>query len=363
MVGLAIMILMLTNTANAQYVRLEGTVKCSTTGEALTNALVRVGSIFSYTNQEGEFILQVPEKRVSTLEVFHMGYDTYSTKGQDSIYAITLDPVEPDTHDSGLASGEQIMRQVFSRLHMNYELEDQLMLAYYKEQLNDHDNRIDHFAEGIIQVHIPSDVEKGPALVRPLKTRVKAISNIEHGGLYAKSGHATEMVESSIWAFNSFLSKKYRWDYDYNLVGTEVHRNENIFIIDFEPKGKKGNVAGRLWVDELSFAIIRVEYALVTETDWDSEVWIEEYQHLNHTYYLMRASFEGKWTENGIPYVFNSMLVNTSIELNKKSIPWEKFMLGHHFSFLLEDHGNFKDDYWGSFNYIKLTEEERAQLR
>lgn len=127
---------------------------------------------------------------------------------------------------------------------------------------------------------------------------------------------------------------------------------------------ENGYVQGRLWVDEFTYAIIRIEYNLAHETEWDSETWVEEFQHHNHTYYLMRASFEGHWTEDGKPYVFNSMVVNTRIEANQEDrISREKFIKGTEFTFVDQSHGSFTDDYWEGYNYIKLTAKERAQIQ
>ncbi len=346
----------------AQNIELTGTVQCVETKEMLSNALIRVEDYFTYSNADGEFILRVPKKVAKELEIYHMGYDGYATRVIDSAalnpYEIYLHKVDPKP--TNMHSGEEIMKLVFNRLHINYELEDQLMLAYYKETLTAQD-KIYHFAEGVVEIHIPSNVEKGPPLLRPLKTRVKSTADFKQGGLYEKSGHASEMIQS--WAFIDFLNKKNRWNYSYTLKGKEVHRNENVFLIDFAPKDHLGYVKGRLWVDEFTFAIIRIEYNLASETEWDAETWVEEFQHHNHTYYLMRASFEGQWTENGKPYVFNSMVVNTRIEADKEDrVPFEKFILGSDFSFVDQSHGRFTDDYWGGYNYIKLTAKERAQL-
>ncbi|XOV94285.1 MAG: outer membrane lipoprotein-sorting protein [Bacteroidota bacterium] len=359
----ASLIFMLAISSLAQNITLSGTIQCVETKEYLTNALVRVDDFFTYSNEEGEFILKVPEKVAKELEIYHMGYDGFATaiSKLDALnpFEIILHKVDPKPLK--LNNGDDIMKEVFNRFHVNYELEDQLMLAYYKETLSAKD-KIYHFAEGVVEIHIPSNVEKGPALLRPLKTRVRSTADFKHGGLYEKSGHASEMIQS--WAFVDFLSKKYRWDYNYKLIGEEVHRNENVYIIDFTPKSENGYVKGRLWVDEFTFAIIRIEYHLANETEWDSETWVEEYQHHYHTYYLMRASFEGHWTEDGKPYVFNSMVVNTRIEADKEdTIPFEKFMLGSDFSFVDQSHGRFTDDYWGGYNYIKLTARERSQLQ
>lgn len=354
---------LLSTTCMSQDIELTGSIKCEQTREFLSNSLVRVGDYFTYSNADGEFVLTVPRDVAKQLEIYHMGYDGYSKEidnsGKIFPFVINLNKVEPKP--TGFNTGADVMKEVFTRYHVNYEVEDQLMLAYYKENLTA-DDRIYHFAEGVVEIHIPSNVAKGPARLRPLKTRVKSTADFKHGGLYDKSGHASEMIKSS--AFADFLSKKNRWSYNYRLVGKEVHRNENVFIIDFSPMDENGYVQGRLWVDEFTYAIIRIEYNLAHETEWDSETWVEEFQHHNHTYYLMRASFEGHWTEDGKPYVFNSMVVNTRIESNREDqIAFDGFIKGSEFTFLDKSHGSFTDDYWEGYNYIKLTAKERAQIQ
>lgn len=354
-------LLLLAGSAQAQSITLTGKIVEDDTGKPLCDAMVEVGDVITYTNSEGAFALQVPAAIADELQVMHMGYDVRMEKISETPYSLALTPVAPEKNIERFGSGAEVMRQVFLRIHYNYEIDDQLMLAYYKESLSVR-GRIQHFGEGILEVHIPSDVGKGDPLVRPIKTRVKTVDKMKHGGLYDKSGHASDMIQAGVLAFHTFLSEKNRWDYEYDMIGKEVHRNEDIYIVDFQPEGKKGSVKGRLWIDALSFAVIRIEYQPVYETLWDSELWVEEFQHHNHTYYLMRASFEGNWHEEGIPYVFNSLVVNTQIEANKKYISWEKFIPGRQFSFLEDSHGDFSDEFWGRYNHVLLTGEEQRQL-
>ncbi|CAN0048290.1 unnamed protein product, partial [Chrysoparadoxa australica] len=345
----------------SQNIFLKGTVIDKSTGITIAMAHVRVGDIVTYTNAKGEFVLNIPSVLNENIEVFHMGYDTYFSEIQsEKPYLIALRPVEPTI--SSELTGVEIMTKVFSRLHLNYEIHDQFMLSYYRESLTDNDE-LHYIAEGIMELMIGSNMDDSPSLVRPIKTRVKTVNNIVHEGIDVKSGHATEMVESSIWHEKSFLREKNRWDYEYKLVGTEMHRNEHIFIIEFAPKNKDGYVAGRIYVDEYTYAIIRLEYTLFENLQFDTEVWIEEFQHHDLIYYLLRASFEGTWEENGEKYVFKSLIVNTEVESNRDASDLQDFYLGSSFTFPIQSRGEFTDEYWGDYNYIKLTEEEKAQLK
>lgn len=348
--------------SQAQHKYLQGTVFDKESGAPINLAHVRVDGVVTYTNKKGEFILRIPENASEYLEVFHMGYDVHFVSVQNQKpYFIPLEPVEP-THSAEGLTGEEIMQRVFRKLHLNYEIHDQFMLSYYREVLEKDNDEIQYIAEGILELMLSSDVEESPSLVRPVKTRVKTINIVEHEGVDVKSGHATEMVESSIWHDRSFLREKNRWNYTYALVGTEVHRNEKIYIIDFLPKNKKGYVAGRLYVDEFSDAIIRLEYTVFENLEFDTEVWIEEFQHHDLIYYLLRSSFEGVWEENGSKYTFRSLVVNTEVVPDRDNTDLEGFQLGYNFTFPITSHGEFTEGYWDEYNYIKLTDSEIAQL-
>ena len=173
-ISITVLVWMLSNTGVSQNIELTGSVKCEQTREILSNSLVRVGDYFTYSNGDGEFILTVPKDVAKKLEVFHMGYDSYSaeitTSGKVFPFVVNLDKVQPKS--TGFNTGTDVMKEVFTRYHTNYEVEDQLMLAYYKENLTA-DDRIYHFAEGVVEIHIPSNVDKGPARLRPLKNTCK----------------------------------------------------------------------------------------------------------------------------------------------------------------------------------------------
>ncbi len=343
---------------------LQGTVFNKERGIPINLAHVRVGDIVTYTNKQGQFIIRIPENTTEEyVEIFHMGYDVHFASIQtEKPYFIPLQPVEP-THSSEGLTGEDIMRRVFRKFHLNYEIHDQFMKSYYREVLEENDNQIQYIAEGLLELMLSADVEEAPSLVRPIKTRVKTINIIEHEGVDIKSGHATEMVESSIWHEKSFLREKNRWNYEYTLVGTEMHRNENIYIIDFLPKNKKGYIAGRIYVDDFTDAIIRLEYTVFENLLFDTEVWIEEFQHHDLIYYLLRASFEGVWEEDGNKFTFRSLVINTEVIPDQDNTDLEGFEMGSHFTFPIISHGEFTEDYWGDNNYIKLTDSEMAQLK
>ena len=347
----------------AQNIYLEGTVFNKQNNTPVNLAHVRVGNIVTYTNKKGQFTIRIPENGAKYLEIFHMGYDVHLASIQsEKPYYIPLVPVKL-THSTESLSGEEIMMRVFNKFHLNYEIRNQFMLSYYREVVEKDNQEIQYIAEGILELMLSSNVQESPSLVRPVKTRVKTLNTVDHEGVDIKSGHATEMVESSIWHERSFLREKNRWNYNYNLVGTEIHRNEKIHIIDFAPKNKKGYLAGRIYVDGYSDAIIRLEYTIFENLEFETEVWIEEFQHHDLIYYLLRASFEGVWQEGGSKYTFRSLVVNTEVIPNRADKDVRGFQLGNDFTFPITNHGEFTDEFWGDYNYIRLTDNELTHLK
>ncbi len=346
----------------AQLIELTGVIKCKESGEVIGHAYINAEDHFTYSNDAGEFTLKIPENQLNKLEVYHFGYKSFSLDLSDNIadlqpYQISLNKADPAA--TAHMNGKEVMQEVFKRFHMNYELEDQLMQAYCKESLSTNDG-IHHLAEGVFQTHIPANIERGPTLIRPIKTRIQ--SNIESDRLNQLSGYAADMFKS--WAMTDIFSKKNRWDYRYRFVGKEVYRGENVLLIDFVPINSKGYVIGKLWVDEFTLAIIRIEYFHAESTAWDSESWVEEFQHTDHTYYLSKATMEGHWKENGKAYTFKTIVVNTNVQTDQEhQVPFEKFMPAHRVSFVDKSHGQFTDDYWEGLNYIKLTASEIAFVR
>lgn len=359
----AFFVLILVISAQSQAIRLTGKITNAKTGEPIYLCHVRVGDIVSYTNEDGDFSLRIPSASKGKLEAFHLGFDTFEAPIKtDGTYDVKLEPVEPTKSISDTITAETVMKHVFLRIHMNYETAEQLLLSYYKESVTTTGEQIYYIGEGILEEFLPSDMDKGPAMVRPLKTRTRFVKPYGHKGVDDLSGHATEMVQSTIWMDDSFLGDKNRGNYKFAFDGMEVHRDEHVYIISFEPTNGKGNVKGKIYVDETSYAIIRIECSSIKSEQWLTETWVEEFQHHNHTYYLLRASHETTWKDGDADFTYSSLIINTEVEPNSKNIAWEKFLLGKQFYFTLENTGKFTDDFWGNYNYIPLDNAERSQL-
>ena len=359
---IALLLIVSSIPCQAKLIELTGVIKCKESNKVISNAFINAEEYFTYSNEVGEFILRVPETKLSKLEVYHSGYQSFSlnlTENTVNLPSHQILLAKADPTATPHMNGKEIMQEVFKRFHINYELEDQLMLAYCKESLSSN-QKIHHLAEGIFQAHISSNVERGPTLLRPLKTRIQ--SNIESDRLNQMSGYAADMFKS--WTITELFSKKNQWNYRYRFVGKEIYRENNVLLIDFVPKNIQDYVIGTIWVDEFSLAIIRVEYHLAESSEWDSESWTEEFQHNKHTYYLCKATMEGHWKESGTAYTFKTIVVNTNIQTNKEDqVPFEKFIPASSLSFAHNSHGQFTDEYWGGLNYLKLTDTEREFIK
>ena len=90
------------------------------------------------------------------------------------------------------------------------------------------------------------------------------------------------------------MSEKNRRNYDYYYDGATTLGDKDVFIVEFEPNGKKGNTKGKLYIEEENNAIVKIEYHPILKDNraWESVSWTEEYESKHGVYELMRVSFQ-----------------------------------------------------------------------
>lgn len=333
-----------------------GVVKDAETKEPIPFAHVVVGQVISLTNLDGEFVIDPHvDANHKLLQISVMGYDlstTEITNGQD-FYQIELRPSTMHLDEVTIVSGNVLMNDVFNRFHLNYEVTRKHMLGYYKENLNDSDSMY-YLAEGIVDIYVPPNIEFSHALVNPIRTRKKVFKEIGEDHVFLK-GNASDMAQSSIWRKGSFLNPKNRKNYDFIYVGASNIGDKDVFIVEFEPKNSKGDTEGKIFIDEESLAVIKLEYHPIIKksTFWSDVRWVEEYYEKNGLFELFRVSYTGSWEEYNQDYTYNALLVVNESRATE-DIPEDTFLLTEYDSFFHEAQDDFSDSFWDGYNYIKL---------
>ncbi|WP_436515641.1 carboxypeptidase-like regulatory domain-containing protein [Ekhidna sp. To15] len=353
---IALAFLILTPAISKDAYTIKGIVKDKQTGETIPFAHVLVGEIINVSNIDGEFIISAADfdKKDIKLKVSYMGYESYSTplSNLESYHTVFLEPSVTQLMDVEVYSGPSIMNEVFGRFHLNYEMERQHMVGYYQESMSDWEKTY-YIAEGIMDIYTPSNLDKNTyPLVNPLRTRKKVFEKIDAID-EVLGGNASDMAQSSIWRKQSFLSPKNRKNYEYFYSGATSIGGHDVLIVEFEPRNTKGNTTGKLYVDENSFALIKIEYDPIINDFlfWESVTWTEEYEQRDGTFKLVSVLFKGTSTNN--KYNYHALLViNESTPIDE--LPTNIAMMNVHDSFFEMVQEDFTDSFWTGFNFMKL---------
>ncbi len=342
-----------------------GIVKDAETDEPIPFAHVVIGPVISLTNLDGEFVID-PHATTEQilLQVSVMGYELSTTEVEDpeKFQVIYLKSSTMHLDEVTIVSGNVLMNNVFNRFHLNYEVSRKHMLGYYKENLLDVDSMY-YLAEGIVDIYVPSNVDFDHALVNPIRTRKKVFKVLDDDHVFL-TGNASDMARSSIWRPGSFLNPKNRKNYEYIYAGSSNIGDRDVFIVEFEPKNSKGDTEGKIYIDEESLAVIKLEYhpKLKDSNFWKSVSWVEEYYEKNGIYELFRVSYTGSWEDFEKDYTYNALLVVNESRVTN-DLPEDTFLLNEYHSFFHEAQEDFSDSFWDGYNFIKLDIESTNFLK
>lgn len=349
--------------ANNESFTVKGIVKDKETDEPIPFAHVMLGNIINVSNIEGEFIITTHDQsmRNENIRVSFMGYEEYqkSAGELDSYHTIYLVPSVTQLGEVTVLTGSSIMEDVFDRFHSNYPMERQHMIGYYRESMGNWEETY-YVAEGIMDIYTPSNIDKYQyPLVQPLRTRKKIFKNIDAID-DVLGGNASDMAHSSIWREDSFLSQKNRKHYEYFYSGATSLGDQEVYIVDFEPKTAKGNTRGKLYIQEETNAILKIDYQPILNdwTYWEEVSWSEEYEQRNGLFEMVSVSFNGVSTNHEFEY--NALLIiNESTSIDR--LPTDQSLLGQDDTFFDKAQEDFADSFWTGFNFMKL-DSDVAQL-
>ncbi|MFY0601092.1 MAG: carboxypeptidase-like regulatory domain-containing protein [Cyclobacteriaceae bacterium] len=328
--------------------------------EAIPFAHVKLGASVSVTNFEGEFIIQRPSVADSILSISFVGYHSREINiDVQRDYKIYMEPAVMLLEPVRVLTGDVLMGRVFSKMLTNYDQENQRMTSYYKEKLSS-DDSLCYLAEGVMDIFRPSWFSKEEVKINPLRTRKKVIREINEDQVTLIGGHAFDMIVPSVWRKDSFLDTKNRDAYEFIYEGKMAFGEHDIYLVSFQPKSKKGYVSGRLYVEDETYAIIKMEYEpqVSKKSFWSWVRWTEEYEQVEGVYQLTRVSYDGEWLEYGKILDYSALLVNNKMA-TVRDAPEMKAGIRNNGVFFEEASYDFTGSFWTGFNYIKLTRDEK----
>jgi len=280
---------------------------------------------------------------------------------------ITFSPVNnahaenPRTVDNRVAKGSSIMEEVFRRFHINYEMSRTHKIGYYQEAMQDTAG-VHYLAESIVDVYVPHNLsQKEHASVKPIRSRKLVFEEVDDESLLF--GNAGDMARCSIWRPNSFLGEKNRDNYTYQYKDDSLFHRLKVFVIEFSPTNSKGNVSGKMLIDQVSYAILHIDYTpdAAASKLWSKVTWIEEFYFVQGKYELSKVKFEGLCSKN--TYEYSATLIMQHVKVLSQ-IPESDHFIDQNASIFEHANEDYGENFWTGFHDLKndVDAEEIVQL-
>jgi hypothetical protein len=337
------------------------------------------------SNSNGDFVIKFPKNYLDTTLVINaIGFEPrfdFIESITDSVFIFKLKSIA----NSKLGK-EQFLKmnenpkfwvnQAFSEIKKLYPVNPSLLVGFYRENASINDE-FAQVREAILKVERVTGTdfkEFGDKIKlmkgRSLENRINASLIRKHG---FKNGFSivTKSVESGMPVFFGDDLEDYSFKLDSNLININNRYN---FVFEFKPVNKRVKAArnGKLYIDTLTNAIVRVEYALTPEGADDifkdnsfSNVKKTGKEVVSTTNYRLH---KGKWylqdsrltiiteLENMLNHnqkVLNKLelsFVTTDItKTNGRNINFEEMLLDTEDCKKVK---NFDDKFWQNYNFV-----------
>lgn len=353
-----------TDLKEGALLQVSGRVMDLETNQPLPFANIIYNHTGTTTNLDGEFVFQITYHRAENLMlVKFIGYETAVVPIQNEHVGIKiqLSPKTEMLKEVLVVTADQMLHEVNNYHQINYEFSDQVLSSYYKETVSTNKDCL-YLAEGIFDIYYPTMYSKEKATIHARKTRKKTFTSLDTMGMPLIHGHAADMIEGITRRPDSFIKPDMLSNYIFTKQGVTWYDGREVFEIKFEPKGKKANCRGTIYIDSESKAIIRAEYEplLGDQLFWKKVKWTEEYKEVNNSWYIHRVSYLGEWEQKGEKMMFEALLVVTDFEtVDAKPSLTEALTKNDVF---FHQASTFSDNFWEDFNYIKLSTKEKQAL-
>lgn len=243
------------------------------------NIQLKSRSIGTATNANGDFVFKIPRRwTADTLLISSVGYRTATLAiPSGEIIAVGLDPATVVLQEVTVKakSGLSIFKEILSKIPENYDTTAVRMTAFHTESywLGDFELA---FNEAVLEVvKVFKYDKKRNDQIRIIKGRKKHvdfgrdgqflfwISNVSNT---ARSILREDLVKYSNVKLTPFNPRNFRF-FNYEHTETLLEHGQNLMIIDISPKQKsrRGYVRSKVYVDEASLAIVKIDIEVTTD--------------------------------------------------------------------------------------------------
>lgn len=352
-----------------KFITLSGRIRDAGTHEPIpyTNIQLKKGSTGTISNDKGDFRFNIPEKlSADSLLISCIGYKTvampvpsYDVHDMDVRLeqAIFLLPEVSVNVRSGFA----ILKEAIRRIPENYDTADAMLTGFYRENIRLADDTL-NFNESVLEIYKTYHTEKDRNdQIRIIKGRRKKVDQSKDPQFYGWISNITNTAYSSLredlqkhlQAKNSFLNERNFRYYTCDYRETIREGDRNLLVLQVAPKddSRRGLVRARVYVDEASMALARMEY----------EVTPQGVNYINR---------HGK---GGIKYTIMSKIVKATIDFAKATtvVTYKQYrnktylhtVQRHWECFINSKKRGIKDMPWSGDFYLLITDVDKDSVQ
>lgn len=365
----------------AQSIKVEGKV-LNSKKEALE--FVSIGilgqTLGTLTNHNGVFVLNIPTELLSSrLHISHMGYKTYTTEPIEVLIAnkkqlqIFLEEVVTELNEVIVSKKDYslLVKKAIDSVFYNYELSPVILEGFYRERLMllPKGTLSDYplINEGRIEVYKTPYITQNPKddHVKILRCRTNNMATLV--SIYTpkvsngpNSGAITaDVVKSDVGFLNETDYRRYNFYYENTIQFDSL----SLLVLSFDRRSPKKyrNYKGKLYIDEKTSAIVKVEYELdanglkdFSDKNYTFNTYkiVVNYKQHNRRWYLQNSSFILNCTRfDNNNYELEVKYITTNIKKGEiQPFPKEDRFEGI-FSDYAEE--NKSDSFWEGYNILE----------
>ncbi len=378
-------------TDNTSVITLRGKVIDQTTRNPIPFATIFLAntSIGTVTNNEGEFILKVPESSPSkTVTIAFMGYTTMNydindLKGKNN--TLTMIPQVINIQEVIVRTNDPtaLISAALKNIPENYGKSPSVCTAFYRESIMQNKKYVG-VAEAVLDIYksrYGNDFERDR--IKVFKGRKSQdLKRIDTMVFKLQGGHHVAMLLDLAKNPQNFMDATTFDQYNYQPVTLTNIEDRQTYVIEFSPKkyAEEAMYQGKLYIDAVTLAIKKAEFSISPDAFEIADKLLILRKPLNtkvHTadsyYSVDYRNINGRWTLNHVRYqlkfkvdkkhhLFSKMYTST-VDLaitDKDTVNISKFKYSETIKSdeIFMDHlsNHYDEDFWGSYNIIKPEE-------
>lgn len=319
-----------------------GRISDAATNEPVPYAHVRISNTHTGTiaNAEGKFSLSFASTEV-LIEISCIGYQNKKLTAKPGDYlVISLEPVKKYLDDVVIVPKDKaktLLLAAINNIPINYPDTTEMLTTFYRHQMSDPVNNSPFYlVEMIIKVLKPT-YEKQAHKVGIVK--LEQSRKLEFKSLDSTNARFYGGIHMAFWG-DPVARRKGPLNIDHldhywlEITDTLYENNRSIYVIDFEPKEKKAQGSGRVYIQDSTFSICQIA---VSYNQKECDDLLDDIRGMDRIYgriecyylpyvdgwRLSRINYQTEINRHGVPYIkAEDELIVTEIEGTFEEIPY-----------------------------------------